>query len=522
MSVEKLKSPIVEEQLPKDTIHVRLESLQEELKKNPKNPEIRSQIAALRRELNRAKRFTEIKNAESEKLIWGKWFDSVNANELLKIDRFEWKRWEFLSKTFLYKQTQDAEGVIYEEFTDARDVKEGDTILVDFWKNESANRRIGLWHMLPSTLEYVKVNGKIGMRSIINNRTGYYEWPKTADYIPVFTGDLVTIPTKAEIESFEVKIKNTGLMKNTDERQNNEANDAYIELLDNTHMEAVEINTATRESYDFWKSKWLPHHVASAIVANEFHESSFNPRARGDGWKAMGLFQWHKPRRDIIFSNTGVNIETANRDDQLKAAYWEMTNGEYGKIFERLKSSKTASEAAKIFAEDYERCAQEKVNQRLISAESYAVLLDPDNRSYNLWDHVVQRWPAQTGKDSCGAAVRELLKSYGISGLSESGAHGKTWNETLDRIPDKFVRIKISHPREAYPGAILVYDGGTRGSDANQDFGHVEIKWSDGRYYSYYASESAAGSAKSKELNPDKYREETGFTGYAYYPRKRV
>ena len=53
--------------------------------------------------------------------------------------------------------------------------------------------------------------------------------------------------------------------------------------------------------------------------------------------------------------------------------------------------------------------------------------------------------------------------------------------------------MKISHPDYAYPGAILVYNGnGTLGSEANKDFGHVEIKGSDGKYYSYYESSMAA------------------------------
>jgi hypothetical protein len=37
--------------------------------------------------------------------------------------------------------------------------------------------------------------------------------------------------------------------------------------------------------------------------------------------------------------------------------------------------------------------------------------------------------------------------------------------------------MKIGHPDQAYPGAILVYDGsGTDGSTMNKEYGHVEIK----------------------------------------------
>jgi hypothetical protein len=47
-------------------------------------------------------------------------------------------------------------------------------LYVDFGKNKSANNKIGLGQMLSVDVGYVKVNGKIGVRSIINNRVGYY------------------------------------------------------------------------------------------------------------------------------------------------------------------------------------------------------------------------------------------------------------------------------------------------------------------------------------------------------------
>jgi hypothetical protein len=55
----------------------------------------------------------------------------------------------------------------------------------------------------------------------------------------------------------------------------------------------------------------------------------------------------------------------------------------------------------------------------------------------------------------------------------------------------------------------------------NKEYGHVEIKWSDGNYYSYYEWSRAGGSAATNEKNPIKYYEITGFTGYAYYPKQK-
>jgi hypothetical protein len=68
------------------------------------------------------------------------------------------KRGEFLSKSFLYKRTQDAEGNTFEEPSDGKNLKEGDVLYVDFGGNKSANDRIGLGHMLGANIEYVSVN----------------------------------------------------------------------------------------------------------------------------------------------------------------------------------------------------------------------------------------------------------------------------------------------------------------------------------------------------------------------------
>lgn len=57
--------------------------------------------------------------------------------------------------------------------------------------------------MLSTDIGYVKVNGKIGVRSIVDNRVGYYTIPSRSGYIPVFTGDTVSIPTATEISNFE-------------------------------------------------------------------------------------------------------------------------------------------------------------------------------------------------------------------------------------------------------------------------------------------------------------------------------
>lgn len=511
----------------KDSISTRVITLQEELAKNPKNPEntkIRGEIAQLRRELNRAKQFTNIAKEGSKKIAENKNMDTLSAAELMKIDREEWNRGEFLSKSFLYKQTTDTDGNIFQEPTDGKNIREWDSIYIDFGKNKSANNRIGLWHMLDVAIGYIKINWKIGVRSIVNNRVGYYTENNAKWYIPVFTGDEVSIPTISEVQKFIDNTKESGLIKNSEQKDSDTANDAYVTNLESTTIEAVEVNANVQESYNFWKTKWFTHEQSCGIVANEYKESGCNPRSVGDGGKAKWIFQWHPDRREIIKQGINIDIENATHLQQLEAAYWEMIQTSESKVLQPLKGAKTAKEAGAIFSEIYERPANkdQEMSSRWEMAEAFAMLLNTEWRSMNLGDYVVQRWPANLWANSCGAAVRALCQSYGITGLPESGANGKNWEKILGDRSTQFIKMRISHPDQAYPGAILIYDGsGSKWSYMNKEFGHVEIKWSDGKYYSYYEGSRAGGSAATNEKDPKKYSELTGFIGYAYYPKQK-
>ncbi len=210
------------------SITMRLQNLQEELKKDPKNKQIREQIAEIRRELNRTKQYSNITQENSKKLIGSKNIDTASAATLIKIDREEWGRGEFLSRSFLYKQTKDSGGNIYEEPSNGKDLREWDTLLVDFGKNKNAYNLIGLGHMLTADIGYIKVNWKIGIRSIINNRVGYYTQANPSWYIPIFTWDIVTLPTTSEIGAFE-KQKDSSLRRNSNQNESNKANDLYLE-----------------------------------------------------------------------------------------------------------------------------------------------------------------------------------------------------------------------------------------------------------------------------------------------------
>lgn len=115
---------------------------------------------------------------------------------------------------------------------------------------------------------------------------------------------------------------------------------------------------------DFWMSKGYSLEQASAIMANVQHESKGDPGAIGDGGSAKGLFQWHSKRRKDIMSATGIDINNAGYSDQLKAAAWEMKNGDTGFDDAHFRSIKDPAKAAAYFSSYFERPA-DKTGQAL-------------------------------------------------------------------------------------------------------------------------------------------------------------
>ncbi|MBX9874644.1 MAG: hypothetical protein K2X84_07285 [Beijerinckiaceae bacterium] len=112
---------------------------------------------------------------------------------------------------------------------------------------------------------------------------------------------------------------------------------------------------AAQDAYEFWRSKGLSHEQAVGIVANEQAESNHNPRARGDGGLAHGLYQHHPDRRANILAGSGIDISTADARQQREAAYWEMTKGKERAAWQALQRAETAGEAASVFSKLFER-----------------------------------------------------------------------------------------------------------------------------------------------------------------------
>jgi hypothetical protein len=140
-------------------------------------------------------------------------------------------------------------------------------------------------------------------------------------------------------------------------------------------------------------------------------------------------------------------------------------------------------------------------------------------------------------KNSCGASVYWLLKKANVhidnDVIPVTWRDGYRWEKFLDKwVQQKtFVKVKIDHPNEAKPWGIVVYRKWALWSIERIKYWHVEIKWGDWNYYSYYKSDILWWSTfntskleyekkviKGTIQNPYLFKEITGFTGYVYYP----
>ena len=96
---------------------------------------------------------------------------------------------------------------------------------------------------------------------------------------------------------------------------------------------------------------------AAGIAANLGTESGFNPAAVGDGGSAYGIGQWHEDRQKAFEKWAGHSMRGSSLDEQLKFVNYELTQGNERAAGDRLRGTRTASDAAGVVSQYYERPA---------------------------------------------------------------------------------------------------------------------------------------------------------------------
>lgn len=215
-------------------LDTKIQKLSDDKKKASSKEEkisLQKEINALRREKNRITWFNNISFRWTEKQKeLAKWqdIDSISAKKLLQLEKE--KPW-FLAWTFAYVETVDSNWESKQEPLVYWKAKEWDKIIIDFWPNSSANKKVGAWDILTKDIKVVKITDanwaiRIWVRKILWNKVGYYDekW-----YIPVFNGFTIEIPKKAEAEAEVRKVPD---YKETTIEDEQKTKDKFIEEIE--------------------------------------------------------------------------------------------------------------------------------------------------------------------------------------------------------------------------------------------------------------------------------------------------
>lgn len=100
---------------------------------------------------------------------------------------------------------------------------------------------------------------------------------------------------------------------------------------------------------------------AIGVAANIQQESNFNPNAVGDGGRAYGIAQWHPDRQAAFQEYAGKPIKGSTIQEQIGFIDYELRRGREQGAGKRLAAATSATEAAGIVSQFYERPADTHV-----------------------------------------------------------------------------------------------------------------------------------------------------------------
>ena len=104
----------------------------------------------------------------------------------------------------------------------------------------------------------------------------------------------------------------------------------------------------TRRAFEFYRQMGYQPHQAAALAGNAAWESGGRTDIKGDGGKALGLFQWHPDRQaNLTKFASQYGLDPKAEQTQLQFADWELKNteGAAGKKFFSSPDLKSANDA---------------------------------------------------------------------------------------------------------------------------------------------------------------------------------
>lgn len=182
---------------------------------------------------------------------------------------------------------------------------------------------------------------------------------------------------------------------------------------------------------------------AAGIAANLEAESSFNTKAVGDNGKAVGVAQWHPDRQKRFEEVYGKPLSESTFEEQVGFVDWELKNTEK-KAGDKIKSAKSASEAAAFGEQYYERSAlgqQGGVQQRRVeNATRYAEFKDEE------LDSIKQKKQSQVEHTTQGPWIENATKNQIELKKMEPEHKTGPWVEAAE--PQKMTASLIQEPKK--------------------------------------------------------------------------
>jgi len=121
-------------------------------------------------------------------------------------------------------------------------------------------------------------------------------------------------------------------------------------------MESATYQANAATIFKFFTGKGLTLEQACGVLAQADAESTLRPDAVGDHGEAHGLFQLHEDRRAAIKRGSGIDVATANIEQQCAAVWWELQHSEHT-AYRGLLAALTDDEAGQTMCRLYERPA---------------------------------------------------------------------------------------------------------------------------------------------------------------------
>jgi spore coat assembly protein SafA len=226
------------------------------------------------------------------------------------------------------------------------------------------------------------------------------------------------------------------------------------------------------EAMGFFESQGWTRAQAAGIVGNLQAESGVDPnRGQDGGGPGYGLAQWEGPRQADFKAWAGKDIHQSTFREQLEFIQHELTTTERG-AGNALKGATTASEAAQIVCNKYERPGIPHLDARIANANAIfnnATPTTPGGSAPGKPDGGNTPTPTPTPSTPSGGGNVTVRSGDTLSAIAER--NGVSLSSLIAANP------QIKNPNLIYPGQTVHLPGGASG--ANGGGGSVTVRSGD-------------------------------------------